>query len=112
MANGGKNDADWIAFKNQVKKILNGNTSTTKKPATSTATTKKVNYQVEVTTDNLNIRKGPGTSYKILDQITDKGTYTIVKEAKVGKATWGLLKAGPVKGSSWICLTDYTKKVK
>lgn len=112
MANGGKNDADWIAFKNQVKKILNGNTSTTKKPTTSTATTKKVNYQVEVTTDNLNIRKGPGTSYKILDRITDKGTYTIVKETKVGKTTWGLLKVGPVKGSSWICLTDHTKKVK
>lgn len=110
MANGGKNDADWIAFKNQVKKILNGNTSTTKKPTTST--TKKVNYKVEVTTDNLNIRKGPGTSYKILDRITDKGTYTIVKETKVEKTTWGLLKAGPVKGSSWICLTDHTKKVK
>lgn len=112
MSNGGKNDADWIAFKNQVKKILNGNTSTTKKPTTSTTATKKVNYVVKVTTDCLNIRKGPGTNYKILDQIENKGSYTIVKEAKVGKTTWGLLKAGPIKGSSWICLTDYTKKVK
>jgi uncharacterized protein YgiM (DUF1202 family) len=99
-------DKDWVAFKNQVKKILND------KPVATTTTTKKVNYVVRVIADTLNIRKGPGTSYKILGQITDKGTYTIVKETKVGKTTWGLLKAGPVKGSSWICLTDHTKKVK
>lgn len=111
MSNGGKNDADWIAFKNQVKKILDKN-ATTSKPASTTPTTKKVNYVVRVTADCLNIRKGPGTSYKILDQIEDKGAYTIVKEAKVGSNTWGLLKKGPVAGSSWICLTDYTKKVK
>ena len=111
MSNGGKDDADWIAFKNQVKKILDKN-ATASKPASTTPTTKKVNYVVRVTTDCLNIRKGPGASYKILDQIEDKGTYTIVKEAKVGNNTWGLLKKGPVTGSSWICLTDYTQKVK
>jgi N-acetylmuramoyl-L-alanine amidase CwlA len=104
-------DKDWVAFKNQVKKILDKK-ATTSKPASTAPATKKVNYVVRVTADYLNIRKGPGASYKILDQITDKGAYTIVKEAKVGSNTWGLLKAGPVKGSSWICLTDYTKKVK
>jgi acetate kinase len=70
------------------------------------------NYVVKVTVDSLNVRKGPGTNYKILDQIENKGSYTIIKETKVGSNTWGLLKAGPVKGSSWICLTGYTKKVK
>ena len=106
MSNGGKDDADWVAFKNQVKKILNG-TTTAVKP-----TYKTVNYVIKVTVDSLNIRKGPGTNYKILDQIKNKGSYTVVKETKVGSSTWGLLKAGPVKGSSWICLTGYTKKVK
>ena len=109
MANGGKNDSDWIAFKNQVKKILNGNKTTT---TTSKSTIKSVNYKVEVIADKLRIRRGPGASYKILDYIEDKGIYSIVKEYKVGSDTWGLLKAGPVKGSSWICLTGYTKKVK
>lgn len=105
MANGGKNDSDWIAFKNQVKKILNGN-------KVSTITTKSVNYKVEVTVNSLRIRKGAGINYKVLDYIKDKGTYTIVKETQVGNTTWGLLKSGPIKGSSWICLTGYTKKVK
>lgn len=99
-------DKDWVAFKSQVKKILKSAETPTK------PTYKTVNYVVQVTASCLNIRKGPGTSYKILDQIENKGSYTIVKETKVGSNTWGLLKAGPVKGSSWICLTGYTKKVK
>lgn len=111
MSNGGKNDADWVAFKNQVKKILTpASTTTTKTSSTSSSSKKTVNYVVRVVVSKLNIRKGPGTEYKILDQITDKGAYTIVAEQKVGDKTWGLLKAGPVKGSSWICLTGNTKK--
>lgn len=98
-------DKDWVAFKSQVKKILKAS-ETPVKP-----TYKTVNYKVKVTASALNVRKGPGISYKKLDTIKDKGTYTIVKETKVGSNTWGLLKAGPVKGSSWICLTEYTKKV-
>lgn len=104
MSNGGTNDADWVAFKKQVKQILGAKTTTT-------STTKTVNYKVQVTTDSLRIRKGAGTSYEILGYITDKGTYTIVKEKTVGSNKWGLLKAGPQPGSSWICLTGYTKKV-
>jgi N-acetylmuramoyl-L-alanine amidase CwlA len=111
MSNGGANDSDWIAFKNQVKKILDKN-ATASKPASTAPVVKKVDYVVKVTTNNLNIRKGPGTSYKILDKITNKGAYTIVGESKVGNNTWGLLKKGPVPGSSWICLTGYTMKVK
>ena len=99
MADGKDNDADWVAFKNKVKKIL-----------APTPTTKTVNYVVRVTADSLNIRKGPGTSYSVIGSIKDKGAYTIVKEYKNGSTTWGLLKAGPVKGSSWISL-GYTKKV-
>lgn len=60
-----------------------------------------VNYMVRVTADVLNIRQGPGTTYKICGCIKDRGLYTIIKE----NGNWGYLKSG----LGWICL-DYTKK--
>lgn len=66
-----------------------------KKPAT----TKE--YLVKVTANVLNIREGAGTKYKVVGQIKDKGTYTIVET----KNNWGKLKSG----AGWICL-DYTTK--
>lgn len=69
----------------------------------STATS----YLVKVTTDVLNIRKGPGTNYGTNGAIRDKGTYTIVAESTgAGASMWGKLKSG----AGWISL-DYTKKV-
>lgn len=69
----------------------------------STATS----YLVKVTTDVLNIRKGPGTNYGTNGAIRDKGTYTIVTESTgAGASKWGKLKSG----AGWISL-DYTKKV-
>ena len=63
-------------------------------------------YTVKVTTDCLNIRKGPGTNFGISGQIKDKGVYTIVKESEGKGATlWGKLKSG----TGWISL-DYTSK--
>lgn len=60
----------------------------------------------KVTVDSLNIRKGPGTDYKINGCIKDKGTYTIV-EVKNGH--WGKLKSG----AGWISIhKNYCKKVK
>lgn len=64
--------------------------------------TKVGTYKVKVTADALNVRSGPGTSYKINDVIRDKGTYTIVEE----KNGWGKL----LSGKGWISLA-YTKKV-
>lgn len=64
-------------------------------------------YLVKVTTDVLNIRKGPGTNYGTNGAIRDKGTYTIVAESDgPGASKWGKLKSG----AGWISL-DYTKKV-
>lgn len=63
-------------------------------------------YKVKITIDALKIRKGPGTQYKQIGAITDRGIYTIVKK----KGNWGLLKAGPQPGNSWIHL-GYTKRV-
>lgn len=64
-------------------------------------------YLVKVTTDVLNIRKGPGTNYGTNGAIRDKGTYTIVAESDgPGASKWGKLKSG----AGWISL-DYAKKV-
>ena len=73
------------------------------KTSSSTATS----YLVKVTTDVLNIRKGPGTNYGTNGDIRDKGVYTIVAESDgPGASKWGKLKSG----AGWISL-DYAKKV-
>lgn len=59
-------------------------------------------YKVRVTASELNIRKGPGTSYDVVGSIKDKGVYTIVEENN----GWGKLKSG----TGWISL-KYTEKV-
>lgn len=72
---------------------------------TGTATT-ATSYLVKVTTDVLNIRKGPGTNYGTNGAIRDKGTYTIVAESDgPGASKWGKLKSG----AGWISL-DYATK--
>ena len=64
------------------------------------------NYLVKVTTDVLNIRKGPGTNYGTNGSIKDRGVYTIVAESDgQGASKWGKLKSG----AGWIAL-DYTEK--
>ena len=59
-------------------------------------------YKVKVDCDTLNVRKGPGTSYKIATQIHRGEVYTITAEQN----GWGKLKSG----AGWICL-KYTKRV-
>ena len=71
------------------------------------AATTAASYLVKVTTDVLNIRKGPGTNYGTNGDIRDKGVYTIVAESDgPGASKWGKLKSG----AGWISL-DYAKKV-
>lgn len=64
-------------------------------------------YMVQVTIDNLYIRKGPGTDYP-KDGFTGKGIFTItdVKTGKGSKKGWGKLKSG----QGWISL-DYAKRI-
>ena len=59
-------------------------------------------YLVKVTVDALNIRTGAGLNFKVVGQIKDRGTYTIVET----DSNWGRLKSG----AGWICL-DHTKRV-
>ncbi|MDE5873716.1 MAG: N-acetylmuramoyl-L-alanine amidase, partial [Lachnospiraceae bacterium] len=64
-------------------------------------------YRVKITADCLNIRFGPGTTYKKVGEITDHGVYTIIEEAAgPGASKWGKLKSG----AGWIAL-DYTQKI-
>ncbi|MBE5932656.1 MAG: N-acetylmuramoyl-L-alanine amidase [Lachnospiraceae bacterium] len=61
-------------------------------------------YLVKVTTDGLNIRSGPGTSYPVVGLITDRGVYTIVDFKTVSGIIWGKLKSG----AGWIALSYTT----
>lgn len=58
-------------------------------------------YLVQVSIGNLNIRKGPGTSYVTIGKYTGKGVFTIVEEQN----GWGKLKSG----AGWISLAYTTK---
>lgn len=59
-------------------------------------------YKVRITADALNVRSGPGTSYKAVAVVKKNGVYTIVEENN----GWGKLKSG----AGWISL-KYTQKV-
>lgn len=59
-------------------------------------------YKVKVTSNTLNVRKGAGTSYDIVEKIKKDSIYTIV-EVKSG---WGRLK----NGKGWISL-KYVKEL-
>lgn len=64
-------------------------------------------YLVKIKADVLNIREDAGTNYKVVGQIKDHGTYTIVAEKNgQGASKWGKLKSG----AGWISL-DYVEKV-
>ena len=67
----------------------------------ASADTPKFPYSVKVTADVLNIRQGPGTNYRVVGAIRDKGIYTITEE----KGGWGRL----LSGMGWISLS-YTQK--
>lgn len=79
--------------------------------SSSTTTTSNVPYEITITANALNIRKGPGTNYAIVKPlVNDKNVYTIVEEQSgpSGNGTngmWGKLKSG----IGWILLS-YTKK--
>ncbi len=67
-----------------------------------------VPFRVKVTITNLNIRKGPGTSFATTGKCTGAGVFTIV-EVQTGpgaKAGWGKLKSG----AGWISL-DYATRI-
>lgn len=70
----------------------------------------KFPYRVRVEAKELNVRKGAGTNYGVVETIKDKGVYTIVDEAMNGATKWGLLKSGQENRNKWISL-KYTKQI-
>lgn len=98
-------NARATADKNPGYSVFDSNGKVVYTPGGATTTFKP--YLVKVTTDVLYIRKGAGTNFGTSGAIRDRGTYTIVEEAKGEGATlWGKLKSG----AGWISL-DYTTKV-
>lgn len=83
----------WIA--EQVNARLNGQPTPTPAPS-------GLPYKVKITCDTLNVRKGPGTSYKVVTQVHKGEVYTITAEQN----GWGKLKSG----AGWICL-KYTIRI-
>lgn len=62
-------------------------------------------FMVRVKITDLNIRSGPGTSYRVVGTCPP-GAYTIVQTQKVGTVDWGKLKSGV----GWICLS-YAERI-
>ena len=62
-------------------------------------------YMVRVSIPDLNIRRGPGTSYPKTGKFTGVGIFTVVEE----KDGWGLLKAYQEKRDGWISLAFTTR---
>lgn len=94
---------------NQSTKPINTK-ETTEEKATNTQKVigiKNKNYNTgmyRVLDDSLNIRKGPGVGYDVVEEITDHGAYTVV-EVENG---WGKL----ASGKGWISLKgNYTEFV-
>lgn len=90
-------DMNW--FRSEVSKKINGYVAPTE-PEKPKGTS--VNYKVKITADELNVRDGAGTNYKINTTVKKGEVYTIVEEYK----GWGKLKSG----AGWIAL-NYTNKV-
>lgn len=95
------NNAKKVADQNKGYKVFDENGKVVY-PVEPKKTETKNSFLVKVTANALNIRSGPGTNYKKVGVIKDKGVYTIVET----KGSWGKLKSG----AGWISL-NYTKKI-
>lgn len=103
-------ESKWKSFK---KQIANGSGTVATQTTTAVVDqkpvkekTQKLPFLVQVLIPDLNIRKGPGTSYARTGKYTGKGKFTIVEVNKAGD--WGKLKSG----AGWIYIgnSSYTKK--
>ena len=82
-----------------IVKEVNKRLAAKDKPATTS-------FKVKITVDELNVRAGAGTGYKVKSTVKKGEVFTIIQEKKVAGKQWGKLKSG----AGWICLTGYTAK--
>lgn len=52
--------------------------------------------------EDMNVRKGAGTKYKVVTVAKEQYVYTIVKTTNVNGVLWGKLKSG----AGWVCIAD------
>lgn len=95
----GSGNAEWAAFKNRVKSILGGGSTTTNtgKANAGKATLPTAPFTVKILVSDLNIRSNPSMGNNVVGQ-TGKGVFTIT-ETKNG---FGKLKSG----TGWIYLLN------
>lgn len=87
------NESIWKKF----KKAIGGKVSESKD-------TKSGSFLVKVKVNDLNVRTGPGTSYKSVDKVNKGDVFTIVDT----EGSWGKLKSG----AGWINISSkYTTRV-
>ena len=92
----GKFGYTWSWFKNQCAGAA------TPTPAPSTGV--KVPYTAKILVEDLNVRKGPGTTYEVSTVVKKGQSFTIIEE----KDGWGKLKSG----AGWINLDkSYVQKI-
>lgn len=82
-----------------IVKEVNKRLAANDKPATTS-------FTVKITVDELNVRAGAGTGYKVKSTVKKGEVFTIIQEKTVAGKQWGKLKSG----AGWICLTGYTAK--
>lgn len=92
----------WNADSGSESKWKSFKAGLTSSSTTSTTTSSSGFYLVKVTNVPLDIRKGAGTSYDVVGQITTAGTFTIVEESN----GWGLLKSYQTNRNGWINLDE------
>ena len=93
----GKFGYTWSWF---INKCAGTASSSTPAPSTSV----KVPYTAKIIVDELNVRKGPGTSYEVATVVKKGQSFTITEE----KDGWGKLKSG----AGWINLDKaYVQKI-
>ena len=79
-------------------------TTTTNSSSEKPQETEQPTIRVRVITDELNIRKGPGTKYDVVGKVKRNDVYTIVDNS----GNWGKLKSG----AGWINISEkYCQKI-
>lgn len=92
----GKFGFDWNWFKNQINGSAQFRASVTQQSKPAQQASK--DFMVKVTTNELNVRKGPGTNYDVVSVVKKGGAYTIVEVS----GSWGKLKSD----LGWINIHD------
>ena len=90
----GKFGYNWSWFKNQIS----GGVTVEPKTKVTPRPVPKGDFMIKVTTNELNVRLGPGTNHKVISVVKKGGVYTITEV----NGSWGRLKSG----LGWINISD------